>query len=290
MSRDDGFAVADMDSGYFEDAKMRDLWQRLRDPDQMARATCLHTAVLLASWRQGERVTVAQACPLWLALEPVLIETLKAAKLLDRTGKIPHASFTQWFGAAFARREIRREAGRMGGQASGFARSAQRKRKPKQPSTDGKATVQQPLNQPSTVAEPVRPSVRPTEPTEPTGGNPAPPSLECEPSLDAYQRFYPTPSRDALRFLDELTSEFGQEWVARAIGQAGMDGRGKLLTRAKGLLVLWARQAEKDEAQAEKARNAAKRAPMRPLQVVAPEPELTEAEIAAVVAAYREAK
>ena len=63
MSRDDGFAIADMDSGYFEDAKMRDLWQRLRDPDRMARALCLHSATLLASWRAGERVTVTQAAP-----------------------------------------------------------------------------------------------------------------------------------------------------------------------------------------------------------------------------------
>ena len=156
MSREDGFQVADIDSGYFEDAKMRDLWQRLHDPDQMARATCLHASTLLASWRQGERVTVTQACPLWLTVDPALVAALKSAKLLDKTGRIPLDAFVQWFGAAFSRRDIRREAGRTGGQASGRARS-----------TDGQRLVKQPFKLPSTDAEPDRPSVRPTvKPTE----------------------------------------------------------------------------------------------------------------------------
>ncbi len=94
-------------------------------------------------------------------------------------------------------------------------------------------------------------------------GSPAPPSLECEPALDAYQRFYPSLSKEALTFLDELSAEFGQEWTARAIGEAGQEGRGKLLSRAKGLLILWARKSEKDEGAAERERNAAKRAPVK---------------------------
>lgn len=101
----------------------------------------------------------------------------------------------------------------------------------------------------------------------------APPNLRCEPALDAYQRFYITPSKDALVFLDELAEEFGQEWTARAIGEAGKDGRGKLLSRAKGLLVRWMRQAEKDEAEAEQQRLAEKRAPLVRVPVADETPE-----------------
>ena len=149
MSRDDGFAVADMDSGYFDDAKMRELWQKLRDPDRMARAICLHSATTLASWRQGCRVTVAQAVPLWLPMDADLVTALRAVKLLDRAGKVPAEAWQVWFGTAYERREIRRAAGRTGGLASGKQRSLPGERMLKQPSTD---------------AEPVRPSV-PTVPS-----------------------------------------------------------------------------------------------------------------------------
>ena len=155
MSRDDGFTVADMDSGYFEDAKMRSLWQALRDPDRMARAICLHAATTLASWRQGCRVTVAQSIPLWLPMDADLIAALKGVKLLDRAGKVPAESWQVWFGTAYERRETRREAGRTGGLAS-----AKRRALP------GEATVKRPRKQPSTLAEPVRPSV-PTVPSVP---------------------------------------------------------------------------------------------------------------------------
>jgi hypothetical protein len=153
MSRDDGFAVADMDSAYFDDAKMRDLWQRLHDPDRMARAVVLHAATLLGSWRQGERITVGQASPLWMPHDDEIVEDLKAVRMLDRSGKIPSGPWNKWFGVAFKRREVRRETGRAGGLASGKARS-----------TDGEGTVQGELS----PTEPVRPSVPPV-PSSPTG-------------------------------------------------------------------------------------------------------------------------
>jgi hypothetical protein len=157
MSRDDGFAVADVDSSYFDDAKMRDLWNALGNPDRMARAICLHESTVLASWRAGCRVTVAQAVPLWLAVDPELVDALRKAKLLDRAGKVPAASWDDWFGAAYSRREARRESGRIGGIAS-----AQRRALP------GEATPKRRRKQPLSVAEPVRPSVRPSVPPGPT--------------------------------------------------------------------------------------------------------------------------
>ncbi len=150
MSRDDGFPVADLDSSYLDDPKMRDLWQRLHDPDRMAAAVVLHAATVLASWRQGERVSVTQAAPLWLTVDGELVAALQGARLIDKAGKVPASSWSEWFGPAFSRRETRREAGRIGGSASGKQRSTVAEATPKQPSTD---------------AEPVRPSV----PSVPTG-------------------------------------------------------------------------------------------------------------------------
>ena len=150
MSRDDGFPVADVDSSYLDDPKMREMWQRLQDPERMARAVLLHAATVLASWRQGERVSVTQAAPVWLIADPELIGVLQAVHLLDRRGKIPAVSWTEWFGPAFTRREARRESGRAGGYA-----------KAQRTSGDATATLQRTHGD----ALPVRPSV----PSVPTG-------------------------------------------------------------------------------------------------------------------------
>ena len=152
MSRDDGFAIADLDTGYMDDAKVHDLWQRLRDPDKMSRALVLHSATVLASWRQGVRISAVQAAPLWLIVDADTLAALRAVRMLDRAGKLPKESWDRWVGPAMQRREVRREAGRTGGLASGHVRS-----------TD----AQRLLQQTSTVAEPVRPSV----PSIPSGSS-----------------------------------------------------------------------------------------------------------------------
>ena len=161
MSRDDGFTVADVDSSYFDDAKMRDLWHALGDADRMARAVCLHQSTLLASWRAGSRVTVAQAVPLWLAVDAELVTVLRAVKLLDRFGKIPSDSWQVWFGTAYKRREVRRVSGRAGGlvaaQRRGLPGEHPRKRAQHRHSVAA-ATPEHP----SSPAVPVRPSVRTT--------------------------------------------------------------------------------------------------------------------------------
>lgn len=164
MSRDDGFAVADIDSGYFDDAKMRALWFAIQDANRMARAMCLHSATLLASWRQGVRVTVTQAIPLWLAADADLVAALKVARLLDRYGKIPAASWQQWFGTAYDRRERYRSSGRAGGLQSARRRELPGENPPKRAqrrSGDAGPTPEQT----SSGAGPVRPSVRPSVPT-----------------------------------------------------------------------------------------------------------------------------
>jgi hypothetical protein len=91
---------------------------------------------------------------------------------------------------------------------------------------------------------------------------PLPPTVR-EPALDAYSRLYPVPTRDGLKFLDELIAEYGQEPVARAIGVAGSQGRDKLLSRTRGVLALQERNTEKQD---EQKRLASKRAPVAPVR------------------------
>lgn len=150
VSRDDGFTRADIDSSYFEDAKMRALWNLLRDADKMARAVVLHKATLLSSWRHGERVTVHEAAPIWLPVDAELVTALVSVKLLDKGGRVAPASWKRWIGPAIERREKRRVAGQAGGRASGRVRSSNRE-----------ANVQQP----STFAEPNQPTNRTNQPT-----------------------------------------------------------------------------------------------------------------------------
>ena len=141
MSRDDGFDVADVATGHLDDPKVKALWRELApDQDRMSRALMLHFATLLASWRQGCRVTVDEAVPVWLAPDAELVAVLVSTKLLDRTRRIPARSWKGWFGPAWERREARREAGRKGGQASGKRRFS--------------------------IAEPGRPSGRPSVPSD----------------------------------------------------------------------------------------------------------------------------
>jgi hypothetical protein len=123
MSREDGFDVADVATGHLDDPKVKALWRALApDQDRMSRALMLHVATLLASWRQGSRVTVTEAVPVWLDPDPELVAALVDARLLDKTGRIPPRSWKGWFGPAWERREVRRESGRKGGQASGKRR------------------------------------------------------------------------------------------------------------------------------------------------------------------------
>jgi hypothetical protein len=116
MSRDDGFEVADVAAGHLDDPKVKALWRALGpDQDRMSRALLLHLATLLASWRQGARVTVTEAVPVWLEPDAELVAALVDARLLDKSGRIPPRSWKGWFGPAWDRREKRRRAGALGG-------------------------------------------------------------------------------------------------------------------------------------------------------------------------------
>jgi hypothetical protein len=110
MSREDGFDVADVATGHLDDPKVKALWRALApDQDRMSRALTLHLATLLASWRQGARVTVWEAVPVWLEPDENALKALTDARLLDKTGRIPVRSWKSWFGPAADRRDKLRD-------------------------------------------------------------------------------------------------------------------------------------------------------------------------------------
>lgn len=116
MSRDDGFARADVSVHLLDDDKVKRLFRELGgDLGRMGHAMMLREATLLASWRDGCRRTVEEAAPLWLTVDEELVTVLIRVGLLDRARRTPRKSWNSWFGPAFERREKRRAAGALGG-------------------------------------------------------------------------------------------------------------------------------------------------------------------------------
>ena len=109
MSRDDGFDVADVATGLYDDPKVKALWRALPDQGRMSHALALHMATLLASWRHGCRVTVQEAVPVWLVPDAELIAALQAVRLLDKAGRLPGRSWRGWFEPVAGRRDAARE-------------------------------------------------------------------------------------------------------------------------------------------------------------------------------------
>lgn len=156
MSRDDGFAVADVSVSKLNDPKFRRLWRALRNEEpvtaEAAMNVCvvLHDAVLLASWAAGERVTAEDAAPPWIIDVQSTATFLQMVGLLDKQGRIPEKSWRSWFGPANERRNSHRERWR---------RANERRR-------DSMDTAALPRgNRADSAANPSVPSV-PTVPTE----------------------------------------------------------------------------------------------------------------------------
>jgi hypothetical protein len=105
MSRDDGFKVADTDTGLHADPKVVALARKLGGGIRTAAAMSLYEAVRLASWRLGERVAIEEALPAWFLDDPSdLVAALRQARLVDDEGRIPEHAWVSWFGPALDRR------------------------------------------------------------------------------------------------------------------------------------------------------------------------------------------
>ena len=116
MSRDEGFAVADVSVNLYDDDRVKRLYRELGgDLGRMGHAMMLAEVTLLASWRDGKRLTVHQAAPLWLTVDDELVAALVRVGMLDRGHRRPLKSWQAWFGPAYERREKRRRAGALGG-------------------------------------------------------------------------------------------------------------------------------------------------------------------------------
>lgn len=164
MSRDDGFAIADIDTGYFTDDKVNRLWRRLQDVSKMCEALAIHQAVVLGSWASGRRRTVVETVPLWLVPDVDLVGHLMAVGLLDRSQRVPAKSWASHFGPASARRDLRRQAGAKGGKSPR-----------KQPSSNASASLgKQPLSNAQASLNPTGRQAGPSVPSSPSD-NPSQP-------------------------------------------------------------------------------------------------------------------
>jgi len=119
MSRDSGFAVADLDTGLLSDPKVLRLVRRARAeeaPDAVpATALLLYVSLVLSSWEAGERLPFDDGLPAFWIDDGINYQTaLTNAGLLDAEGRIPEASWESWFGPARDRRDAARTAGREG--------------------------------------------------------------------------------------------------------------------------------------------------------------------------------
>lgn len=105
MSRD-GLDRADIDTAMMSDPKIVALSRRIRDPLRTMAAVGLYGAVLLASWKAGERLTLTEALPAWwmdLELAAELGADLIAVRLLDGEERVPKHAFDSWFWPAHGR-------------------------------------------------------------------------------------------------------------------------------------------------------------------------------------------
>ena len=119
MSRDEGFRNADVAVAMLDDPKFRTLARSTRDECVLARCVTAYVAVVLASWGAGERVTLEDAAPLWLAELEDLGARLAAVELLDADGRIPTDAWSNWYLPAEERQEKSRERWRRANRSRG---------------------------------------------------------------------------------------------------------------------------------------------------------------------------
>lgn len=99
MTRDEGFAHADLSTGFLRDPKIR----RLRAAAGFE-GIVAYLDVMLSSWEAGDRYSAADVG----VSEEIAAQMIRVG-LLDAAGKIPGAAWEAWFGKAHDRREMGRE-------------------------------------------------------------------------------------------------------------------------------------------------------------------------------------
>jgi len=210
MSRDDGFPVADRDTGTLRDPKVVRAFRK-----GGFAAVLAWDAIVDASWEEGERVTLEEAVislPYGLdpdALLPILIEV----ELVGADGLIVEETWERWFRPAWERRENRRRSGRLGG-----ARSWKERRQ-----RNGEATLKHRSSDAEAMPNPsVRPSNKPSAlagAREDAPSDPLPHITDAVGAAwtDATGRSVIASGEFAIRTLDDLCERQGEDAVLAAI-------------------------------------------------------------------------
>jgi hypothetical protein len=158
-SRDSGLLRADIDVGLLLDPKFVRLLRLMPDNGERAITVLVYVQTLLASWREGRRMTAVEAEALW-EVTPERMAVLHTLGLLDAQGRVPKHAWERWFEPARARISRRREAGRLAGLRSGEVRSRK--------AAFGGRTAKPSLNGRSTNVQRSRTITEPSQPPPPT--------------------------------------------------------------------------------------------------------------------------
>ena len=107
MSQLEGFAVMDVSTAILHDPKVGRLAREY--PERLTTGFLVYVATMAESWKAGERVTVEDAWPSFLAFDQASIDAIRAVKLIDARGRIVPQAWRGWFDIAYERREKSRE-------------------------------------------------------------------------------------------------------------------------------------------------------------------------------------
>lgn len=103
-NRDDGFARMDWDVNFWTSPKVSRLFREMgRDNPATYPTLAAYQMTVIASWRDGYRVALADAVPLfWTDAHDAqqALSDLQRVGLLDRDGKVPEEVWERWHGPA----------------------------------------------------------------------------------------------------------------------------------------------------------------------------------------------
>jgi hypothetical protein len=184
VSGRDGFARADVDTGFFHDTKMLALARRQKDHVRTACSAMLYQATMLTSWKAGHRVTLEEGAPAWWLDDPAeYLADLQAVQLLDAEGRVPEHAFQAWAGRLIDQQERAAAAGREG------ARRRWHPHEPAEPLGSGSVPDGEPNGEP--IAPPMH------QPASLPAGQPASMAGLAEPRADAREAQPPPAGAEA---------------------------------------------------------------------------------------------
>lgn len=251
MSRN-GLTRADIDVGMMSDPKVGALARVLRDSIRTAAAVALYQAVVLASWREGRRLTVSESLPGWW-LDPYddLADVLATVGLLDADHRIPEQAWDNWHGPAEERIERYRDLAARGGKAKAkrdaearaIAEGEAHAIAPGEANSEALAVPYATAHAIDQASQPAYQAFQASQPASHANGD------DDSDHLDAWYRLTGSwPSKQASRWLDELARDYGSARLASALAVEWMSDpdKAKVIGRVRNNLASESHQAEKE--------------------------------------------